>query len=122
MLENVLVPSLVSRAEGDHEERARELLDRVGLGERLLHRPAELSGGERQRAAFARALVLSPRLILCDEPTGNLDAGSAGKVADLLLELHAREHAVLVVVTHSAALAERFPDRRRLAAGRLEPL
>lgn len=122
VLENVLVPSLVSRAEGDHEARARELLDRVGLGERLLHRPAELSGGERQRAAFARALVLSPRLILCDEPTGNLDAGSAGKVADLLLELHAREHAVLVVVTHSAALAERFPDRRRLAAGRLEPL
>jgi lipoprotein-releasing system ATP-binding protein len=122
VLENVLVPSLVSRAEGDHEARARELLDRVGLGERLLHRPAELSGGERQRAAFARALVLSPRLILCDEPTGNLDAGSAGRVADLLLELHAREHAVLVVVTHSAALAERFPDRRRLAAGRLESL
>jgi lipoprotein-releasing system ATP-binding protein len=122
VLENVLVPSLVSRAEGDHEARARELLDRVGLGERLLHRPAELSGGERQRAAFARALVLSPRLVLCDEPTGNLDAGSAGRVADLLLELHAREHAVLVVVTHSAALAERFPDRRRLAAGRLESL
>jgi len=122
VLENVLVPSLVSRAEGDHEARARELLERVGLGDRLDHRPAELSGGERQRAAFARALVLSPRLVLCDEPTGNLDAGSAGKVADLLLELHAREHAVLVVVTHSAALAERFPDRRRLAAGRLGPL
>jgi lipoprotein-releasing system ATP-binding protein len=122
VLENVLVPTLVSRARGDHEARARDLLDRVGLGERLDHRPAELSGGERQRAAFARALVLSPRLVLCDEPTGNLDAASAGRVADLLLALHAREHAVLVVVTHSAALAERFPDRRRLAAGRLEPL
>jgi lipoprotein-releasing system ATP-binding protein len=122
VLENVLVPTLVSRAEGDHEARARELLDRVGLGDRLDHRPAELSGGERQRAALARALVLSPRLVLCDEPTGNLDASSAGKVADLLLDLHARAHAVLVVVTHSAALAERFPDRRRLAAGRLEPL
>jgi lipoprotein-releasing system ATP-binding protein len=122
VLENVLVPTLVSRAEGDHEARARELLDRVGLGDRLDHRPAELSGGERQRAALARALVLSPRLVLCDEPTGNLDAASAGKVADLLLDLHGRAHAVLVVVTHSAALAERFPDRRRLAAGRLEPL
>ncbi|HYN02382.1 MAG TPA: ABC transporter ATP-binding protein [Vicinamibacteria bacterium] len=122
VLENVLVPTLVSRAEGDHEARARELLDRVGLGDRLDHRPAELSGGERQRAALARALVLSPRLVLCDEPTGNLDASAAGKVADLLLDLHARAHAVLVVVTHSAALAERFPDRRRLAAGRLEPL
>jgi lipoprotein-releasing system ATP-binding protein len=122
VLENVLVPTLVSRAQGDHESRARELLDRVALGDRLDHRPAELSGGERQRAALARALVLSPRLVLCDEPTGNLDAASAGKVADLLLDLHARAHAVLVVVTHSAALAERFPDRRRLAAGRLEPL
>jgi lipoprotein-releasing system ATP-binding protein len=122
VLENVLVPTLVSRAEGSHEARARRLLDRVGLGDRLDHRPAELSGGERQRVALARALVLSPRLILCDEPTGNLDAASAGKAADLLLELHAREQAVLVVVTHSAALAERFPDRRRLAAGRFEPL
>jgi lipoprotein-releasing system ATP-binding protein len=122
VLENVLVPTLVARGEADHEGRARGLLDRVGLGDRLDHRPAELSGGESQRTALARALVLSPRLVLCDEPTGNLDAGSAAKVADLLLELHAREGAVLVLVTHSAALAERFSDRRRLAAGRLEPL
>ena len=122
VLENVLVPTLVSRDGSDHEARARELLERVGLGDRLDHRPAELSGGESQRTALARALVLSPRLVLCDEPTGNLDAASAGKVADLLLELHARERAVLVVVTHSAALAERFPDRRRLVAGHLEPL
>ena len=120
VLENVLAPTLVSEGNGGHETRARELLDRVGLGERLDHRPAELSGGERQRAALARALVLKPRVVLCDEPTGNLDAASAGAVADLLLELHAAEQAILIVVTHSAALAERFEDRRRLAQGRLE--
>jgi len=94
----------------------------VGLGERLDHRPAELSGGEKQRAALARALVLRPRLLLCDEPTGNLDEANAEAVADLLLELHASEQAVLIAVTHSEALAERFSDRRRLAAGRLGAL
>jgi lipoprotein-releasing system ATP-binding protein len=119
VLENVLAPTLVA-APGGHEARARELLDRVGLGERLDHRPAELSGGEMQRAALARALVLAPRLVLADEPTGNLDAASARAVAELLLDLHAREGTVLVVVTHSEALAEHFADRRRLAAGRLE--
>ncbi len=119
VLENVLAPTLVAGGD-DHEARARELLGRVGLGERLDHRPAELSGGERQRAALARALVLKPRVVLCDEPTGNLDAASAQAVADLLLELHSSEQTILVVVTHSAALAERFDDRRRLAAGRLE--
>ena len=91
----------------------------MGLAERLDHRPAELSGGERQRAAIARALVLRPRLLLCDEPTGNLDAASAAAVADLLLELHASERTVLLLVTHSAALAERFGDCRRLEGGRL---
>jgi lipoprotein-releasing system ATP-binding protein len=120
VLENVLTPTLVAGTNGDHEPRARELLGRVGLGERLDHRPAELSGGERQRAALARALVLKPRLLLCDEPTGNLDAASAGAVADLLLELHTAEQAILIVVTHSAALAERFAERRRLVEGRLE--
>jgi len=120
VLENALAPTLVAAERADHEARARELLARVGLGERLDHRPAELSGGEKQRAALARALVLRPRILLCDEPTGNLDARNAEAVADLLLELHAREQAVLVVVTHSPALAERFSERRRLAAGRLE--
>jgi lipoprotein-releasing system ATP-binding protein len=119
VLENALLPTLVS-GPGEHESRARELLTRVGLGERLDHRPAELSGGERQRAALARALVLKPHLLLCDEPTGNLDAASAATVADLLLELHDREQTILVLVTHSVELSRRFPDRRRLAGCRLE--
>jgi lipoprotein-releasing system ATP-binding protein len=118
VLENVLVPTLVA-PKGDHEPRARELLTRVGLAERLDHRPAELSGGEKQRVALARALVLGPRLLLCDEPTGNLDGASAGTVADLLLELHAGAQACLVVVTHSLELAARFPDRRRLVDRKL---
>ena len=120
VLENVLVPTLVAEA-GDHERRARELLGRVGLAERLDHRPAELSGGEKQRVALARALVLSPRLLLCDEPTGNLDDASAATVADLLVELHAAAQTMLVLVTHSSDLAARFSDRRRLAGRRLVP-
>ena len=120
VLENVLVPTLVA-PKGDYEARARELLARVGLGERLDHRPAELSGGEKQRVALARALVLQPRLLLCDEPTGNLDGASASSVADLLLELQAQSQAALVLVTHSRELAGRFPDRRRLADRGLVP-
>ncbi len=120
VLENVLIPTLVATDVGDTETRARELLGRVGLGERLAHRPAELSGGEKQRVALARALVLEPLLLLCDEPTGNLDAASAGTVAELLFELSARDRAILIVVTHSATLSERFEDRRRLTDGRLE--
>jgi lipoprotein-releasing system ATP-binding protein len=113
VLENVMVPTLVAPG-GDHEARARDLLGRVGLGERLDHRPAELSGGEKQRVALARALVLQPRLLLCDEPTGNLDGVSAASVADLLLELQARDRACLVLVTHSSELAARLPHRTRL--------
>ena len=116
VLENVLVPTLIAPA-GPHEARARELLQRVGLAERLDHRPAELSGGEKQRVALARALVLAPRLLLCDEPTGNLDAASAAIVSDLLTELHQRERAILVLVTHSSELAARFADRRRIVSG-----
>ena len=120
LLENVLVPSLVA-PKGDHESRARALLERVGLAGRLDHRPAELSGGEKQRAALARALVLRPRLLLADEPTGNLDADAAAGVADLLVELHRAEGAILLVVTHSPELAARFAERRRVAAGALVP-
>ncbi|HEX6975724.1 MAG TPA: ATP-binding cassette domain-containing protein, partial [Vicinamibacterales bacterium] len=91
----------------------------VGLGDRLDHRPGELSGGEKQRAAVARALIRNPVLLLCDEPTGNLDRASADAVATLLLDLHASQNGILVVVTHSAALAERFPRRYEMDGGRL---
>ena len=113
VLENVLVPTLVSSRTGC-VERARQLLDKVGLGDRLRHRPAELSGGEKQRVALARALICKPHLLLCDEPTGNLDQASADAVAALLLDLHQRQETILVVVTHSAELASRFPARYEL--------
>ena len=123
VLENVLAPTLVaapSEPGADRDQaRARELLLQVGLGDRLDHRPGELSGGEKQRAAIARAMIRDPLLILCDEPTGNLDRASAENVAALLLDLHTRRNTTLVVVTHSAALAERFPVRYEMNAGTL---
>jgi len=111
VLENVLVPTLVTQARNQHTERARTRIEQVGLSGRLDHRPAELSGGEKQRVALARALINEPLLLLCDEPTGNLDRKSAEVVASLLLELHARQKTVLIVVTHSAELAAKFPIR-----------
>jgi lipoprotein-releasing system ATP-binding protein len=111
VLENVLTPTLVTAANGDYSKRAKGLLSQVGLAERLDHRPAELSGGEKQRVALARALIREPLLLLCDEPTGNLDRNSADRVATLLLDLHANQQNILVVVTHSAELASRFPKR-----------
>ena len=115
VLENVLTPTLVApaaeRGAKDDEVRAREILQQVGLSERLDHRPGELSGGEKQRAAIARALIRRPTLLLCDEPTGNLDASIADSVASVLLDLHAALQTILVVVTHSAQLASRFPVR-----------
>jgi lipoprotein-releasing system ATP-binding protein len=115
VLENVLTPTLVAPAgNGDDEKRAREILGQVGLADRLDHRPGELSGGEKQRAAIARALIRNPMLLLCDEPTGNLDVSIAHSVADLLMDLHRAHDTILVVVTHSATLAERFPKRYRM--------
>lgn len=111
VLENVLTPTLVSKSDSDHTSRARTLLEQVGLTERLDHRPAELSGGEKQRVAVARALINQPVLLLCDEPTGNLDRHSAEGVAALLLELDSRQETILVIVTHSGELAGRFPLR-----------
>jgi lipoprotein-releasing system ATP-binding protein len=114
VLENVLIPTLVSGGASDATDRARGLIEQVGLSDRVDHRPAELSGGEKQRVAIARALIREPRLLLCDEPTGNLDQASAENVASLLLNLHQREKTILVVVTHSAHLALRCPIRFEL--------
>ena len=123
VIENVLTPTMVAAAaNGEPTRRATELLKQVGLGERLDHRPAQLSGGEKQRAALARALIMKPQLLLCDEPTGNLDQKSAEIVADLLLEAHQNAGTILIVVTHSKELAARFPQRFELKNHHLEPL
>lgn len=114
VIENVLTPTLVSSRDGHDSERARALLGKVGLSDRLDHRPAELSGGEKQRVALARALIMKPKLILCDEPTGNLDHKAADVVGSLLLDLHRQQETILVVVTHNAELAGRFSLRYEL--------
>jgi lipoprotein-releasing system ATP-binding protein len=127
VLENVLIPTLVARGDGDkapaasYQDRARELIGLVGLSDRIDHRPAALSGGERQRAAIARALVRQPRLLLCDEPTGNLDRAAADNVASVLLDLHRRQKTILVIVTHSPQLAERCFIRFELSDRTLRP-
>lgn len=120
VLENVLTPTLVSKnGEGDFD-RARGLLEQVGLADRLDHRPSQLSGGEKQRVALARALIMKPQLLLCDEPTGNLDHKAADVVASLLLELHQKQQTILVVVTHNQELAIRFPLRYELTDHQLK--
>ncbi|HUE87590.1 MAG TPA: ABC transporter ATP-binding protein [Vicinamibacterales bacterium] len=119
VLENVLVPTLVGEADAAAPERARTLLGDVGLASRLDHRPAALSGGEKQRVAIARALIRRPQVVLCDEPTGNLDAESAERVGALLLALHQQQQTVLLVVTHSETLAKQFGRRWRIERGRL---
>jgi lipoprotein-releasing system ATP-binding protein len=123
VLENVLVPFLADgSASADDEQRAIDLLRRVGLGERLEHRPAELSGGERQRVAIARALVREPTLLLADEPTGNLDRTTASVITELLLDLQKERNAILVAVTHSGTLAAQLQKRMEIDAGRLQPI
>lgn len=120
VLENVLIPTLAAGGAGAEEkERAAALLERVGLAARLHHRPAQLSGGERQRVAVCRAMINQPSLVLADEPTGNLDRKTAETVGSLLLELTLEQQAMLICVTHSLELAERFPRREELLDGKL---
>jgi lipoprotein-releasing system ATP-binding protein len=122
-LDNVLAPTLVAPASPSGipaRDRAMKLLADVGLSARADHRPGELSGGERQRVAIARALVREPSLLLCDEPTGNLDRTSASAIADLLITLHTDRRMMLVIVTHSPALAARCGERFELDDGLLK--
>ena len=118
VLENVLLPTLVMPSE-KHVARARELINAIGLSHRAEHRPGQLSGGEKQRVAIARALIRNPRLVVCDEPTGNLDENTASSVASVLLQMHRQENNILLVVTHSSRLATEFPLRFGLSGGRL---
>ncbi len=119
-LENAMMPGLIRRIpRSDARRRASEMLERVGLGDRLEHRPGELSGGEQQRVALARALSLSPRLLLADEPTGNLDPQTADGIHALLVDLNRSLGITAVVVTHNERLAQALPRRLRLVAGRL---
>jgi predicted ABC-type transport system involved in lysophospholipase L1 biosynthesis ATPase subunit len=122
VLENVLVPTLATNeaaARDGASERAQRLLKRVGLGERISHRPGELSGGERQRVAVVRALINQPQLLLADEPTGSLDQTSARDLGQLLLELNREEGVTLIIVTHARELAQRMARVLELKQGRL---
>ncbi|MBI3768011.1 MAG: ABC transporter ATP-binding protein [Deltaproteobacteria bacterium] len=119
-LENVMMPALIAGTGREAaRRRAGDLLGRVGLAERVDHRPGELSGGEQQRVAVARALIQEPRVVLADEPTGNLDPATAAGVQDLLIELNAERRLTLVVVTHSTTLASAMDRTFRLAGGRI---
>jgi lipoprotein-releasing system ATP-binding protein len=117
VLENILVPTFAFKQKPDATQRAHELLKRVGLTHRTSHRPPELSGGERQRVAIARALINQPGILLCDEPTGNLDTATSETIANLLFELHRVEQNILIVVTHNLTLASSFQQHLQLSDG-----
>lgn len=119
VLENVMVPLMIGPEDTVGPQRARNLLERVGLGEKLNDRPARLTPGEKQRAAIARALVRSPKLLLCDEPTGSLDNQTAHGVAELLEALRQEQKVTLVVATHDQVVAAKLPRRLLLTDGRL---
>ena len=117
VLENILVPTFAFKQDPNATQRAQQLLKRVGLTDRQTHRPGQLSGGERQRVAIARALINQPNILLCDEPTGNLDTATTETIADLLFELHNAEKNILIVVTHNLTFASRFDQHLQLVDG-----
>jgi lipoprotein-releasing system ATP-binding protein len=120
-LENLMIPGLIQgRPKKEIEKRARSLLEEVGLGKRATHRPGELSGGEQQRVAVARALALDPKLVLADEPTGNLDTATSDSIHDLFFQINRDHGTTIVVVTHNPAFAERMPRVVGLRDGRVE--
>jgi lipoprotein-releasing system ATP-binding protein len=120
-LENVMMPGLIqNRSRGALEARARALLEEVGLKDRAQHRPGELSGGEQQRVALARALVLEPKLILADEPTGNLDSATSKQIHDLFFQVNKQRGTTVMIVTHNMALADAMPRKITLKDGRVE--
>lgn len=119
-LENVMMPALIARkSPKDARNMAEKLLEEVGLAHRLTHKPGQLSGGEQQRVAIARALVMSPRLLLADEPTGNLDSGTSDEIYRLLQQLYRDHGLTMIIVTHSEALAARLDRTVRMADGRI---
>jgi lipoprotein-releasing system ATP-binding protein len=120
-LENAMMPALIAGLPRQEAlQKARELLGQVGLSHRLTHRPGELSGGEQQRVAIARALIMSPPLLLADEPTGNLDMRTSDEVHELLMQLHRERGITLVVVTHNERLAARLGRTVRMVDGRID--
>ena len=122
-LENVAMPLLIARlADTEAIERATDILDKVGLGNRIAHKPGELSGGERQRAAIARAMVTRPKCIMADEPTGNLDSKTADSIHELMLELNQQIGTSLIVVTHDMNLASKIGTVLRIENGNLDPV
>ena len=122
-LENVSLPALIQRQPpAEVDRRAKEMLEIVGLADRMDHRPSELSGGEQQRVAIARALAMGPQLLLADEPTGNLDEKTANEIHDLLQRLNEETGLTIVLVTHSTSLAEQKPRRLVMQEGLLQPV
>jgi lipoprotein-releasing system ATP-binding protein len=122
-LENAMMPAMIARySKKEAFEMARDVLEKVGLGKRLTHRSGELSGGEQQRVAIARALIMRPRLILADEPTGNLDWLTGQEIVDLLLRLNREEDVAMAIATHNHRLAEKMSRQMEIVGGRIEDM
>ncbi len=120
-LENVMMPALIRRIpKGEAKKRAEAILSEVGLADRIGHKPGEMSGGEQQRVALARALVLEPKILLADEPTGNLDTETGKRIEDALVSLNRKQGITLIVVTHNTSLADRMSERIGLSDGRVQ--